>query len=176
MSVADVYNTLQTYLGSTYTNQFTVYGRDFEVVAQADTAFRANIDNLGQYYVRNQQLEMVPLSTVVKHTVTESAPLISHFNLFRSVEINGNAKAGYSSGQAITALKETADKVLPAGYGYEFSGLSREEINAGSSSIYIFILSIVLVFYFLPHYMKAGRYPLPFYWLCLLVHLVPLQH
>ena len=159
VSVADVYNTLQTYLGSTYTNQFTVYGRDFEVVAQADTAFRTNINNLGQYYVRNQQKEMVPLSTLIKHTVTESAPLISHFNLFRSVEINGNAKAGYSSGQAIAALQETADKILPAGYGYEFSGLSREEINAGSSSTYIFILSIVLVFLFLAALYESWSVP-----------------
>jgi HAE1 family hydrophobic/amphiphilic exporter-1 len=157
--VADVYNTLQTYLGSTYTNQFTVYGRVFEVVAQADTAFRANINNLSQYYVRNQQMEMVPLSTLIKYNITESAPLITHFNLFRSIEIMGNSKAGYSSGQAITALKETAAKVLPAGYGYEFSGLTREEINAGNSSTYIFILSIVLVFLFLAALYESWSVP-----------------
>jgi HAE1 family hydrophobic/amphiphilic exporter-1 len=159
VSVADVYNTLQTYLGSTYTNQFTAYGRVFEVVAQADTAFRANINNLGQYYVRNQQMQMVPLSTLVKHTVTETAPLITHFNLFRSIEIMGNSKAGYSSGQAITALEETAAKVLPTGYGYEFSGLSREEINAGNSSTYIFLLSIVLVFLFLAALYESWSVP-----------------
>ena len=159
VSIADVYNTLQTYLGSTYTNQFTLYGRDFQVVAQADTAFRASINNLGQYYVRNQQLQMVPLSTLVKYSVTESAPLISHFNLFRSVEINGNAKQGYSSGQAIKALQETAADVLPAGYGYEFSGLSRQEISAGNSSVYIFILSLVLVFLFLAALYESWSVP-----------------
>ncbi len=160
ISVGDVFTTLQTFLGSTYTNQFIVYGRDFEVVAQADTAFRSNIKNLGQYYVRNQQSEMVPLSTVINYTVKETAPLISHFNLFRSVEINGNTNEGYSSGQAINALIETADKVLPQGYGYEFSGLSREEINAGGSSTYIFILSSVLVFLFLAALYESWSVPL----------------
>ena len=73
---------------------------------------------------------------------------VMHYNGFPAAEINGGPKEGYSSGQAIQALRETADKVLPAGYGYEFSGLSREEINAGSSTVYIFSLSILFVFLF----------------------------
>jgi len=74
---------------------------------------------------------MIPLSSVISSKVVENAPLISHYNLFRSTEINGGAAPGYSSGQAIEALRQVAANVLPAGYGYEFSGLSREEINAG---------------------------------------------
>jgi len=149
LSLADVYNTMQMYMGSTYINQLTIYGRNFYVVAQADSAFRNDIKDIGQYYVKNSNGDMIPLSTVVSYQITESAPLISHFNIYRSAEIDGGAKQGYSSGQAIEALQRAADKVLPEGYGYEFSGLSLQEIKSGSSSVYIFALSIVFVFLFL---------------------------
>jgi HAE1 family hydrophobic/amphiphilic exporter-1 len=89
----------------------------------------------------------------------ENAPMISHFNLFRSAEFNGAAKPGYSSGQAINALKEVAAEVLPAGYGYEFSGLSRQEIQSGSKSIYIFALSILFVFLFLAALYESWSVP-----------------
>jgi hydrophobic/amphiphilic exporter-1 (mainly G- bacteria), HAE1 family len=157
--LSDVYGTMQTYLGSRYVNDFTIYGRNFRVVAQADTAFRANITNLDKYYIRNQAGTLLPLSTLVTYKVTESAPLVTHYNLFRTAEINGGAGPGYSSGQAIEALRETAAKVLPAGYGYEFSGLSREEINSGSSTVIIFALSIVFVFLFLAALYESWSVP-----------------
>ncbi len=91
---------------------------------------------------------MIPLSTLTTYRITESAPMISHYNLFRTAEINGNAAAGYSSGEAIEALRDVAAKVLPSDYGYEFSGLSREEINAGSSTFTIFATSMLFVFLF----------------------------
>jgi HAE1 family hydrophobic/amphiphilic exporter-1 len=159
VSVAEVYSTMQTFLGSRYVNDFTIYGRNFRVLAQADTAFRSDITNLNQYYVRNQSGDLLPLSTVISYTTIESAPLITHYNLFRTAEITGNPKDGYSSGQAIDALRETAAKVLPAGYGYEFSGLSREEINAGSSTVYIFTLSILFVFLFLAALYESWSVP-----------------
>jgi hydrophobic/amphiphilic exporter-1 (mainly G- bacteria), HAE1 family len=149
VSLSDVFNTIQTFMGSRYINDFTIYERNFHVVAQADTFYRNDIDKLGNYFVRNQQGNMVPLSTLVSYTIVESAPLISHFNLYRSAEFNGVAKPGYSSGQAIDALKDVAAKVLPAGYGFEFSGLSREEIKAGSRSTEVFILCMTFVFLFL---------------------------
>ncbi len=159
VSISDVYTTMQTYLGSRYVNDFTIYGRNFHVVAQADTLYRSDISNLGKFYVRNQNGGLLPLSTLVKYKLTESAPLITHYNLFRMAEINGGAGKGYSSGQAIEALRETADKVLPSGYGYEFSGLSREEINAGNSTIIIFALSIVFVFLFLAALYESWSVP-----------------
>jgi HAE1 family hydrophobic/amphiphilic exporter-1 len=159
VSISDVYNTMQTYLGSRYINDFTIYGRNFRVVAQADTLFRGDIKNLEQYYVRNQSGALLPLSALITYQTIESAPLITHYNLFRSAEITGGPKDGYSSGQAIAALKETAEKVLPAGYGYEFSGLSREEIAAGSSTTYIFTLSIVFVFLFLAALYESWSVP-----------------
>ncbi len=160
ISISDVYNTMQTFLGSRYINDFTIYGRNFRVVAQADTMFRSDISKLDQYYVRNQAGNLLPLSTVITATPIESAPLISHYNLFRTAEINGNPKDGYSSGQAIQALREVADKVLPAGYSYEFSGLSLQEVNAGSSTIYIFSLSIIFVFLFLAALYESWSIPL----------------
>ncbi|HMH24550.1 MAG TPA: efflux RND transporter permease subunit, partial [Puia sp.] len=95
----------------------------------------------------------------VSYKITESAPLISHFNIYRNAEVDGNAKQGFSSGQAIQALQRTAAQVLPEGYGYEFSGLSLQEIKSGSSAIYIFALSIVFVFLFLAALYESWSVP-----------------
>ncbi len=157
--VSDVFSTLGTYLGSTYVNDFTIYGRNFRVLEQADSSYRTDIKNLGQYYVKNQAGTMVPLSTLTSYKVIESAPLISHYNLFRSSEVDGGQAPGYSSGDALTALKEVAAKTLPQGYGYEFSGLSREELASGSKTIYIFGLSIMFVFLFLAALYESWSVP-----------------
>jgi hydrophobic/amphiphilic exporter-1 (mainly G- bacteria), HAE1 family len=157
--LSEVFGTMQTLMGSRYVNDFTLYGRNFRVVAQADTSYRGDIKDLTKYYVRNQSGEMIPLSTLISYKVTESAPLISHFNLFRAAEFNGEPKPGFSSGDAIQALREVADQTLPAGYGYEFSGLSREEIASGSSTIYIFSLSILFVFLFLAALYESWSVP-----------------
>ena len=159
INIADVFGTLQTFLGSRYVNDFTIYSRNFHVVAQADTAYRTDISDLSKYYVRNSTGQLIPLSAVTAYTVVENAPLISHYNLYRTAEINGLAREGYSSGQAIEALREVAAQVLPSGYGYEFSGLSREEINAGSSTIAIFTLSVVFVFLFLTALYESWSVP-----------------
>ena len=159
LSLSDVYNTIQTYLGSSYVNDLTLYGRNFRVVAQADSNYREDITNLNTFEVKNSTGTMVPLSTVISYKVVENAALISHFNLFRAAEINGDAKAGFSSGQALQALKEVAAENLPAGYGYEFAGLSREELKAGSSTILIFALSIIFVFLFLAALYESWQVP-----------------
>ena len=159
VAISDINNALQTYMGSIFINDFTIYGRNFHVVAQADTNYRTNIDNIGQYFVRNQAGGMVPLSTVTNYTVIENAPLISHYNLFRSAEIDGSPKPGYSSGDALNALKEVANSTLPQGYGYEFSGLSREELLSGSKTVYIFLLSIGFVFLFLAALYESWSVP-----------------
>ena len=158
VSISDVYSTMQTFLGSRYVNDFTIYGRNFHVVAQADTVFRGDIKDLDQYYVRNQEGKLLPLSVLTTYKVVENASVISHFNLFRAAEINGSPKQGYSSGQALAALQEVA-KTLPAGYGYEFAGLSKQEIEAGSSTIYIFALSVVFVFLFLTALYESWSVP-----------------
>jgi HAE1 family hydrophobic/amphiphilic exporter-1 len=102
---------------------------------------------------------MIPMSTLTKYSLTEGAPLISHYNLYRSAEFDGDAAPGYSSGQAIQALREVAAKVLPTGYGYEFTGLSREEISAGAKSVMIFGISILFVFLFLTALYESWSVP-----------------
>jgi HAE1 family hydrophobic/amphiphilic exporter-1 len=159
VNIADVFGTLETFLGSSYVNDFTIYGRDFHVVAQADTSYRGTIEDLGKYFVKNSTGGMVPLSTLISYKVTENAPLVTHYNMFRSAEVDGNAGAGYSSGQAIEALREVAAQVLPSGYGYEFSGLSREEVNAGSSTFATFALSLIFVFLFLSALYESWSVP-----------------
>jgi hydrophobe/amphiphile efflux-1 (HAE1) family protein len=159
VQISDINNALQTYMGSAYINDFTIYGRNFRVLAQADTNYRTNMDNLGQYFVRNSGGTMVPLSTLTSYKMIENAPLISHYNLFRSAEIDGNPKEGYSSGDALKALEETAAQTLPQGFGYEFSGLSREEKLSGSKTVYIFALSIGFVFLFLAALYESWSVP-----------------
>ncbi|MDB5090733.1 MAG: bepE 6 [Mucilaginibacter sp.] len=158
VNVADVFTTIQAYMGSLYINDFTTYNRTFHVVVQADTAFRTVVSDMDKYYVRNQAGTMVPLGTLISYKPVEAAPLISHFNIFRTAEIDGSNADGYSSSQALTALQELA-KTLPEGYTYEFSGLSYEEQKAGSTTIYIFMFSITFVFLFLAALYESWSVP-----------------
>jgi HAE1 family hydrophobic/amphiphilic exporter-1 len=160
VSVADVYNTLGTLLGSTYVNDFNVYGRNFRVMAQADSSFRSSVNDFGKYYVRNSQGNMIPLTApLVSSKLIENPALISHYNIYRSIEFIGVAKQGYSSGQAIDALKRVAAQTLPEGYSYEFSGLTREQLAAGNSQLIIFAISIVFVFLFLAALYESWSIP-----------------
>jgi len=159
VNIPDVFNTMQAYMGSLFVNNFTLYNRTYHVVVQADTAYRSLITNMNKYYVRNRAGEMLPISAVISYKPTEAAPLITHFNIFRSAEVDGSTPPGYSSGQGIEALKELAAKTLPQGYTYEFSGLSYEEIKAGSTTVYIFIFSITFVFLFLAALYESWSVP-----------------
>ncbi len=159
VQVNDVFNSLSTLLGSSYVNDFNLYGRNFRVMIQADSSFRSSLDQINKFYVRNKTGGMVPLSALVTTKVVENPALISHYNIYRSVEINGTPKPGYSSGQAIQALKEVAASTLPAGYGYEFSGMSSEEIKAGNSTTTIFAISIIFVFLFLAALYESWSIP-----------------
>jgi hydrophobic/amphiphilic exporter-1 (mainly G- bacteria), HAE1 family len=159
VNVGDVFTTIQAFMGSLYINDFTVYNRTFHVVVQADTAFRSMITDMDKYYVRNQDSTMVPLATLVSYAPTETAPLISHFNIFRSAEIDGAPAPGFSSSQANDSLVAISKRILPEGYNYEFSGLSYEEIRAGSSTVYIFLFSITFVFLFLAALYESWSVP-----------------
>ena len=159
INVSDVFTTIQAYMGSLYINDFTTYNRTFHVVVQADTSFRKLISDIDKYYVRNQAGNMVPLGTVISYKPTEAAPVISHFNIFRSAEIDGIARQGHSNTEATDSLKAIAARILPQGYNYEFSGLSFEEISAGSTTIYIFLFSIAFVFLFLAALYESWSVP-----------------
>ena len=159
VNIGDVFTTIQAYMGSLYINDFTTYNRTFHVVVQADTAFRMMITDMNKYYIRNQAGQMLPLSTFISYSPTEAAPLISHFNIFRTAEVDGAPAPGYSTSDAMAALKDVAAKVLPQGYTYEYSGLSFEEIKAGSATIYIFLFSITFVFLFLAALYESWSVP-----------------
>ncbi len=146
VSLTDVFNTMQTDLGSFYVNDFNYLNRSYRVYVQADDPYRSTLDALQYLYVRSQSGGMVPLSGLGTATLTKSAPIITHYNLFRSIEINGNAAPGKGSGQAITAMQQIAQQIDPPGVGYEWSGLSLDEIQGGSLSAIIFFIGIIFVF------------------------------
>ena len=160
VNISDVFTTMQAYMGSLFVNNFTLYNRTYHVVIQADTVYRALISDMNKYYVRNSAGQMVSLSTLISYKPTIAAPLITHFNIFRSAEVDGSIPAGYSSGQSIEDLKALAKRVLPRGYTYDFSGLSYEEIKAGSLTVYIFLFCIVFVFLFLAALYESWSVPL----------------
>ena len=159
VNISEVFSTMQAYMGSLFVNNFTLYNRTYHVVVQADTGYRTLISNMNKYYVRNQANQMVPLSTLISYKPAIAAPLISHFNIFRSAEVDGSIPEGYSSGQSLDALKTLAKKILPRGYTYDFSGLSYEEIKAGSITVYIFLFSIIFVFLFLAALYESWSVP-----------------
>ncbi|RFS22037.1 multidrug efflux RND transporter permease subunit [Chitinophaga silvatica] len=157
--VSDVFGALQTFLGGLYVNDFTRFSRSFRVVLQADSLYRTSIDNLNTFYVRNNQGQMIPLSALVVTKKGVGAPVINHFNLYRSVEIDGDAKTGYSSGDAINALKEVAAQVLPDNFSYEWANISLQEIEAGNKSVLIFAMSILFVFLLLTALYESWSVP-----------------
>ncbi|MBD2464179.1 efflux RND transporter permease subunit [Oscillatoria sp. FACHB-1407] len=146
VSVEDVFNTLQTSIGSEYVNDFTLGQRNYRVYVQADEQFRSKPEDVGQLYVRSATDQMIPLSNLVTLTPRTGAQTINHYNLFRSIEINGGPAPGYSSGDAINAMEQVAGQVLPAGYGYEWSGTALEEVESGGQAPLIFVFGIIFVF------------------------------
>ncbi|MEP0914319.1 efflux RND transporter permease subunit [Leptolyngbya sp. GB1-A1] len=146
VSVEEIYNTLQTYIGSRYVNDFNAFGRTYRVYVQADEQFRSNPDDIGQLYVRSHQGEMIPLSNLVTITPTTGPQTINHYNLHRAIEINGAAAPGYSSGQAIQIMEKLAAEVIPANMDFEWSGISLEELESGGQAPLIFGLGVFFVF------------------------------
>ncbi|MEZ5318188.1 MAG: multidrug efflux RND transporter permease subunit [Vicinamibacterales bacterium] len=141
-----VTDTLSILLGSQYVNDFDFNNRAYRVYVQADKQFRGEPGDLRQYYARSSTGQMVPLDTVVRMHETTAPAVISHFNLYRSAEITGSAAPGYSSGQAIETMEQIASDALPPGFDHAWAGLSLEEISAGSQAVWIFALSIFLVY------------------------------
>lgn len=146
VNLGDVFDTLGTLLGSSYVNDFDMGTRIYRVYVQADQQYRANPASMSQYYVRSQSGDMIPLSSLITVTKTTSPQNISHYNLFRSTEINGAAAPGYSSGTAMKEMERIAAKVLPLGMGYEWSGISQEEMESGTKTVLIFSLGLLFVF------------------------------
>jgi hydrophobic/amphiphilic exporter-1 (mainly G- bacteria), HAE1 family len=146
LPINEITSAMQIYLGSAYVNDFDFNNRAYRVYVQADKAFRSDPQSLGQYYARTTNGEMVPLTNVVRVRETTAPQVISHYNLFRSAEINGNAAPGKSSGEAIAAMDALSARSLPQGFGYEWTGASLEELQAGRTAALLFALGTLVVY------------------------------
>ena len=142
----DVFRTLQVFLGSEYVNDFDMGSRIYRVYVQADQKFRSNPKDIERFYVRSKSGKMISLSNLVTVTRTTTPQTITHYNLFRSTEINGSAAPGISSGQAMEKMEQLARENLPPGMGYEWSGIALEQTESGSKSLLLFGLGFVFVF------------------------------
>jgi HAE1 family hydrophobic/amphiphilic exporter-1 len=146
ISLTDITQTMQILLGSAYVNDFDFNNRSYRVYVQADSQFRANPRDIERYSVRSSSGQMMPLSNVVSIREGTAPQSIGHYNLFRSVSINGSPAPGYSSGQALKAMEELSARALPQGMTFAWGGLSQEEIEAGAQSTIIFALGLLLVY------------------------------
>jgi HAE1 family hydrophobic/amphiphilic exporter-1 len=153
LNAGDVYSTVQTYLGSSFVNQFMRFGHQYMVYAQADAPFRRRTDSLDGYYIRTTSGAMVPLGSVASIERTLGPNLITLYNLYPSATINGAANEKFSSGEAMQAMEKIAARTLPPGMAFEWTAMSYQEKLVGSSTYFIFGLAILLVFFVL-----AGQY------------------
>jgi hydrophobe/amphiphile efflux-1 (HAE1) family protein len=157
---SQVFDAISTYIGSTYVNDFNLLGRTFRVTAQAEPASRDDITDIGRLQVRSKSGQMVPLSAVATFNRDSGSSRVVRYNLLPAVELQGAAAPGVSSGDALAAMEAMATKVLPQGYGYEWTGLAYQQKAAGSSSALIFVLAVVFVFLVLAAQYEALTLPL----------------
>lgn len=160
LAVSDILSTMQGYYGGVYASNFNQFGKQYRVMYQAEPSFRANPQGINNIYVRNATGTMAPISEFISLTRVYGPQAITRFNLFTSMGVNGSPKPGFSSGDAIKAVQEVAAQTLPAGYGYEFSGMTREELSSGGQTVYIFMLCILFVYFLLSAQYES--YVLPF--------------
>lgn len=160
VSVNELLNTLQIYYGGSFVSDFNRFGKYYRVMAQADVSYRTDVNSLTGIYVKNDSGEMVPASTIAKFKRTYGPETVTRNNLYNAVVINATPKPGYSTGDVIKAIQETAKATLPRGFAYEWTGITREEIAAGNQQAFIFLLSLVFVFFLLAAQYES--YILPF--------------
>ncbi|NJL52487.1 MAG: efflux RND transporter permease subunit [Hydrococcus sp. SU_1_0] len=146
INVDDIFDTLQSYLGSRYVNDFVLEQRQYRVYVQADTNFRANPQDINKLYVSAADGQLVSLGTLVELKEFTGPQTITHYNLFRSINIQGSPAPGFSTGQAIQAMEEVATQILPASLGYEWTGTALEEKSSGGQSVLIFGLGLLMAF------------------------------
>jgi HAE1 family hydrophobic/amphiphilic exporter-1 len=159
IALGDVYQTLQTFLGGLYVNQFNRFGRQWRVFVQAEGQERASPDDIAQFYVRNNAGQMVPMSSLQRTRPTFGPQYTNRFNVYRAAQITGAAAPGYSSGQALDALERVAKTTLPRNIGYDFADLSFQERRASGHAAQLFTLSIVFVFLILAALYESWTLP-----------------
>lgn len=159
VAISDIFTTLQAHLGSLYVNDFSQFSRTYRVMLQADSQYRLEPEDLQHYFVRNSAGQMVPIMTLASIQPVQGPTTINHFNLYRSAKVSGEAAAGLSSGQAIKAMSRLADQ-LPDGFIYEWSGQSKQEIDAGNLAPLLFGLALLFVYLFLVAQYESWAIPL----------------
>lgn len=146
VSPADVLSTLSGYVGGNYASNMNRFSKLYRVMVQAPPQFRLDTESLHSIFVRNDSGEMSPISQYLKLTRVYGSEMLTRFNLFSAIQVNGAAATGYSSGQAIKAIQEVAAQTLPTGYGFEFGGMSREESNTGNTTTLVFVICVVFIY------------------------------
>ncbi|HWZ34761.1 MAG TPA: efflux RND transporter permease subunit [Mucilaginibacter sp.] len=160
VSIKDILSTMQAYFGTAQASDFNRFGKYYRVIVQADIADRTDPTAIDRVFVKNNKGEMVPINTLVKLSRVFGSETASRYNLFNSIEINAIPKPGFSSGDAIRAIQETAEKELPQGFAYEFSGQTREEIASGGQSTIVFLMCLVFVYFLLSAQYESYILPL----------------
>lgn len=158
--VSTVYSALQAFLGGNEINDINNFGRTWKVVMQADEKYRTGVEDMRYFFVRSNDGKSIPLNTLVKPTPKNSSVVMTRFNGASAIKISGDPASGYSSGQAMSAIEEVAKQVLPNTYTYEWTGQSLDEIEAGSRSTQIFIISLIFVFLCLAALYESWTIPL----------------
>jgi HAE1 family hydrophobic/amphiphilic exporter-1 len=159
LQFGEVYQTLQAFLGGAYVNQFNRFGRQWKVYLQAEPEYRTSADKVNSFYVRTSKGEMTPLASLVTVKRVSGPEYTNRFNLFRSIQINGTPAPGYSSGQAMAAMEQVANEVLPAGFGYAWSDMSFQEKKAEGGQAMVFGMSIMFVFLILAAMYESWSLP-----------------
>jgi HAE1 family hydrophobic/amphiphilic exporter-1 len=154
-----VFNALQTYLGSTYVNDFNIFSRTFRVEAQAEQQFRNTADDIGRLEVRNRTGQMIPLRTLVSVQEISGPKAVTRYNMYPSTTITGVPQSGYSTGQAIRRVEELLKQSLPSSMGYEWSGMSYQEVKAGGKIMILFLLSSLFAYLFLAAQYESWTIP-----------------
>ena len=160
VTVTNILNAMQVFFGSSYASNFTQFGQQYQVIIQADTNYRSSPASLNKIYVRGTDSAMIPITEFITLNRVYGPESMSRFNMFNSVSVSGSPNDGFSTGQALQAISEVAAEKLPPGYGFEYSGISREEQAAGSQTIYIFLLCLAFVYLLLSAQYES--YLLPF--------------
>ncbi|MCL9773996.1 efflux RND transporter permease subunit [Vibrio methylphosphonaticus] len=160
VQLSSIFTTLQTMLGSMYVNDFNRFGKVFRVNMQAETEFRDSELDIAQFYIRNKDGDMVPLNTLVTVEPKLGPEYINQFNLYGAVKVNAFPAPGYSSGEAIEAVKRIADTTFPNGYTYEWSGQTYQELKAGNLAPFIFSLALIFTYLFLVAQYESWTVPI----------------
>lgn len=160
VSVSELLQTLQIYYGSSFVSDFNRFGKYYRVMAQADVLYRTDAASINNIYVKNATGGMVPANSLVTLRRVFGPETVTRNNLFNAVTINGAPKPGYSTGDAIRAIQETAKEALPRGYTYEWTGMTREEVSTGSQIVLVFILSLIFVYFLLAAQYESYILPL----------------